>query len=113
MKKILTKALLTLASVSMIAGSSITAQAAQVKPDSKSLYPQTFFVYEIDREEDIIYLSTFSGIEYIWEGIEDWHAGDLASALMYDNGTKSILDDEIIKLHYAGENLYDMENRSK
>ena len=106
MKKILIAALLTLATLT---AGSIKADAAAEKMSEKNLYPQTFIVYEVDREFDIVYLMTFSGMEYEWEGVEDWHAGDIASALMYDNGTPKITDDEIIKLHYAGENIYDMD----
>lgn len=99
-----------IAAALLITFASFTAKAdAAEKMSEKNLYPQTFIVYEVDREFDIVYLMTFSGFEYEWEGVEDWHAGDIASALMYDNGTPKITDDEIIKLHYAGENIYDMD----
>ena len=99
------KALLTITALAAIAAGSITAQAAP--QDLENLYPQTFIVYEIDREYDIIYLTTSTGFDYIWEGVEDWHAGDMASAIMNDNGTQKITDDEILSLHYSGFNVYE------
>ena len=99
------KALLTLTALATIVAGSITAQAAP--QDLTNIYPQTFIVYEIDREYDIIYLTTSTGFDYIWEGVEDWHAGDMASAIMNDNGTKNITDDEILTLRYTGYNIYE------
>ncbi len=83
------------------------ATAAAPKMDQSNLYPCTFIVYEIDRDEDIIFLTDANGFEWEYEGVEDWHAGDVATAMMYDNGTPKIFDDEIIKLHFAGWNIYD------
>lgn len=101
------KALLTLTALATIAAGSITATAAPQDLNTEHLYPVTFTVYEIDRENDIIYLTTSTGFEYIWEGVEDWHAGDIAAAIMYDNSSPKITDDEIIKLHYSGANIYE------
>ena len=66
-------------------------------------YPQTFIISEIDREADLIYLETFSGMVYTWEGCEDWEVNDLAAAIMNDNGTPdNITDDTIEMLRYSG-----------
>lgn len=43
--------------------------------------------------------------DYIYEGVEDWHAGDIASALMDSNGTSKVSDDVIVSLKYSG-NIY-------
>ena len=101
------RSLITLTALITLATGSITAQAAPQDLNTEHLYPTTFIVYEIDKEYDIIYLTTSTGFEYIWEGVEDWRAGDMASGLMYDNGTAKITDDEIIKLHYTGFNIYE------
>lgn len=69
---------------------------------SGSEYPQTFIVSEIDEEADLIYLETFSGMVYTWEGVEDWMIGDIGAAIMDDNGTETITDDLIQQLRYTG-----------
>ena len=65
-------------------------------------YPQTFIVSDIDRDADIMYLETFSGMVYTWEGVEDWQVKDVAAAIMNDNGTEDITDDDIKQLEYTG-----------
>lgn len=65
-------------------------------------YPQTFIVSAIDKDADIMYLETFSGMVYTWEGVEDWQVKDVAAAIMNDNGTPAIYDDEILDLKYSG-----------
>ncbi len=65
-------------------------------------YPQTFIVSEIDEEADLVYLETFSGMVYTWEGVEDWQVSDIAAAIMNDNGTETITDDIIKQLKYTG-----------
>lgn len=77
----------------------ISAQATAPAKD----YPQTFIVSEIDQDNDIIYLETFSGMVYTWEGSEDWEVNDIAAAIMNDNGTPdNITDDTIEVLRYTG-----------
>lgn len=65
-------------------------------------YPQTFIVSAIDKNADIMYLETFSGMVYTWEGVEDWQVKDVAAAIMNDNGTEDITDDDIKQLEYTG-----------
>ena len=65
-------------------------------------YPQTFVVTEVDYEADTITLEDFSGNTWTWEGAEDWMQGDIAAAIMNDNGTPTIYDDEIKQLKYCG-----------
>lgn len=68
------------------------------------IYPTTFEVYALDRKHDIIILQDYNGEIFTWKGIEDWCLGDVASALMNDNGTETITDDEILMLRYSGYN---------
>lgn len=72
---------------------------AKAKSDT---YPTTFRVYAIDRQHDLLILQDFNGYIWTWEGVEDWEPGDIASAIMDDNGTKNITDDSIMKLKYSG-----------
>lgn len=83
----------------------LTTPAADPAPATE--YPKTFIVFEIDRTDDIIYLMDANGNEWIYEGCEDWQTGDVAAATMNDNGTPSIYDDTIEKLHYSGWNVYE------
>lgn len=100
MKKLLISAFLTVAATATFFNSGITAQAKSLNDDS--FYPQTFIVSKVDQKNDIMELRTFGGFIFTWEGVEDWSEGDIASAIMYDNNTEDIRDDEIIKLHYSG-----------
>ena len=72
------------------------------KIDLDNLYPRTARVYEIDRDADLVTVIDAAG--FLWEfyGVEDWEVDDLVSLLMFDNGTKTIFDDEIIKAYYGG-----------
>ena len=67
-----------------------------------SIYPQTFIVTEVCYEDDIEVLEDFTG--NIWEcaGCEDWAKGDIASAIMSNNGTDEMYDDVILSLKYSG-----------
>lgn len=101
MKKLLVRALLTVAATATFLGSSLTAEAKRFGEDS--LYPQAFIVDEIDEKKDLVYLRTFSGFIYTWEGVEDWMVGDIAAAIMYNSGTEeTIVDDQIVTLEYCG-----------
>lgn len=84
-----------------------TLAAPAAVPAPAAEYPKTFIVYEIDRTDDIIYLMDANGNEWIYEGCEDWQAGDVAAATMNNNGTPSIYDDEITQLQYSGWNVYE------
>lgn len=65
-------------------------------------YPETFIVDRVDRENDVLYLETFSGNVFTWNSCEDWEPGDIASAIMNSNGTEEVKDDTIIMLKYSG-----------
>lgn len=65
-------------------------------------YPLTTIVYDMDRENDVVTVEDANGNLWAFEGCEDWEINDICSLLMYDNGTESIYDDEIIIAHYNG-----------
>lgn len=99
------RALFTLAALATIAAGSMKATAytgdnTQRQPE---LYPQAFVVDEIDQANDLVYIKTAAGYIYSFESVEDWMIGDIAAAIMSDNGTPdSITDDQIISIRYCG-----------
>lgn len=69
----------------------------------ETLYPKTFTVSAVDLDNDMVFLVDFNGNEWCISGIEDWAEGDVASAIMSDNGTPdSIYDDKILDIRYSG-----------
>ncbi len=66
------------------------------------IYPQTFVVGNVDYEHDVLILIDYNENEWECYGIEDYDIGDIIAAIMDDNGTEIIFDDEIIDLRYAG-----------
>lgn len=70
--------------------------------DNVNVYPQTFAVVEVDTENDVVTVVDTIGNEWAFDGAEDWHRGDLVSAIMTDMGTESIYDDEFVSVKYAG-----------
>lgn len=80
---------------------SIHPQAKEI-PDTSGLYPMTAIVTELDSEDDIIYVTTATGNEFTFFGCEDYYIGDYVSLIMWDNGTSSVYDDEILEVRYSG-----------
>lgn len=66
------------------------------------IYPQAFIVSEINYEEGILILDDCCGYTWIWEGIEDYSIGDVVAAIVDDNDTEFLFDDELVKIKYAG-----------
>lgn len=66
------------------------------------IYPATMEVVHIDNESDEVYLMTYTGFVYVMTGTEDWMEGDIASLLMFSNGTSTIQDDVIISSRFSG-----------
>lgn len=66
------------------------------------IYPQTFVVEHINYEHDVMILVDYNENEWECFGIEDYDIGDIIAAIMDDNGTEIIFDDEIVDLRYAG-----------
>lgn len=66
-----------------------------------NLYADTFLVTDVCNE----YVSCidYSGECYCFTTDPgDWSVGDLVGVIMYDNGTQSIYDDEILSAKYVG-----------
>lgn len=81
----------------------ITIIATVIMIAAKSLYPSYGKVVKVDRKNDTITIKDSCGRTYTWDGAEDWHKGDGAALLMYDNGTPNkVKDDIIIKIRYVG-----------
>lgn len=66
------------------------------------LYPTAGIVRNVDHFADMIYIVTFDGQEWAYEGAEDWAVGDIIAMLMDDMGTELIYDDEIVAVNYLG-----------
>ena len=67
------------------------------------IYPQVFVIEEIHHNKNIIVFSDYN--HNIWEWIgdpEDFEVGDVIAAAMSNNSTKTIYDDIILEIRYAG-----------
>lgn len=64
-------------------------------------YARTTIVVEVDRNNDLVTVEDSTGNRWQFYGAEDWQEGDCASLLMWDNGTDTILDDEVQGAHYS------------
>ena len=70
--------------------------------EKTNVYPHTMVVTEIDTKSDLVTATDFTGHEWSFYGIEDWHIGDICSCIMNDNGTESVKDDVITNIKYNG-----------
>ena len=66
------------------------------------IYPQTFVVGNVDYERNVMILVDCNENEWECFDIEDYDIGDIIAAIMDDNNTEIIFDDEIVTLRYAG-----------
>lgn len=66
------------------------------------LYPAVGVVFDIDYENNLVIFEDYEQNLWAIEGIEDWEIGDIGALLMDDMDTKSIYDDEIVLVRYAG-----------
>lgn len=73
------------------------------------VYPMIAKVVEVNYDEDVVTVETFTGFLFSFEGCEDWAEGDCASLIMDDNGTEKILDDMIVMAQYGGWTLINWE----
>lgn len=72
-------------------------------PNDHAIYPRGFIIAEMEKETDTLILDDGTGLEWKYEGIEDYWVGDYVVAIMDDNGTpNSIYDDIILDLRYGG-----------
>lgn len=95
------KKLTTIALILILTAIALTASA--------DVYPMTAKVVEVNYDEDIVTVETFTGFLFSFEGCEDWAEGDCASLIMDDNGTEKILDDVIVMAQYGGWTLINWE----
>ena len=70
--------------------------------NADNLYPNTAIVVALDGYEDLVICVDGAGVEWIFEGVEDWMVGDIVSLLMFDNFTENIRDDVIMVAYYGG-----------
>ena len=71
-------------------------------------YPLTGIVteinYEVEPEVDEVTITCANGNRFSWyaDSSDCWELFDLASCIMYANGTKRVYDDEVVLAQYAG-----------
>lgn len=75
---------------------------ATAPAEELGFYPMATIVIGFEEETDTVICSDFNGMEWRFEGIEDWCIGDCASMIMCDNGTTEISDDIICNVRYCG-----------
>lgn len=73
---------------------------ADVAKSNAEYYALTTCVVELDRKNNMVTVEDSTGNRWQFCGVEDWEVNDCASLLMCDNGTESILDDEIHGVRY-------------
>lgn len=69
---------------------------------ARLIYPAAMRVTDVDYETDTVTMETATGIVYAMRGTEDWAVDDVATVLMFSNGTRFVYDDEIIAARYSG-----------
>lgn len=69
----------------------------------EGIYSTTTMVTNVDYDADVVTIQTFSGIEYQFEGCEDWYEGDICTVTIWNNNTpNTVYDDEILQTRYSG-----------
>ena len=98
------KRIITLLAIIAVLTTSIKATAYSGEIDHQpSIYPETFIVDQVDEAADLVTCRTIAGQRFTFYGVEDWMAGDIAAAIMSDNGTpETVTDDIIITVRYVG-----------
>ena len=71
-------------------------------PQVKDCYAQTTVVTEVDRFNTITCRDFNGNLYHFPDEDGDWIEGDIASLLMYNNGTLEIADDKIMDARYTG-----------
>ena len=102
MKKLISVMVLLVVMVcSMCIGASANASEGR-NFNENHIYSLTTVVVDVDYENNRVYCKDFNGEVWCFNGCEDWIEGDIASMVMFDNGSKIIYDDEIISIKYCG-----------
>ena len=68
----------------------------------KNTYPRAMEIVEIDRKADLAICVDAVGMEWEFTEPEDLEVGDIVICTMYDKGTETIIDDEIIDVRWSG-----------
>lgn len=77
------------------------------EPRPHETYSSLFEVTEIDRIEHVVTITDCNGFDFQFYGDDDWEIGDMLTAIMDNNGTHKITDDEIISVRYERPDLFD------
>lgn len=102
MKKMISVLVILAAMVcGMCIGSSANASEGR-NFNENHIYSLTTVVECVDYDHNRVYCKDFNGEVWCFNGCEDWIEGDIASMVMFDNGSKIIYDDEIISVKYCG-----------
>ena len=64
------------------------------------IYSEAMEIVEIN--DDVVMVSTSTGILYEFEGAEDYMVGDIVAVTMFSNGTRIVLDDVILSVRASG-----------
>lgn len=76
--------------------------AAEKNPDPENIYPACGVVIEVNHNADTVTVQDANGFTWTFYEAEDWMPGDVAALTMYNYGTPTITDDEIIDVKYCG-----------
>ena len=75
---------------------------AEEKVDPEKIYPACGVVVALDYTADTVTVKDAMGFTWVFYGVEDWQTGDVVAMIMFDYGTPSIKDDEILDVKYCG-----------
>lgn len=67
-----------------------------------NLYPLCGVVTEVDHKADTVKVTDGAGLDWVFNGAEDWFEGDFAALLMDDNRTPEVFDDKILDVKFCG-----------
>ena len=67
-----------------------------------TIYSKTCIVTEIDTENDLVTVSTATGLLFQFHGVEDNDIGDLLSVTFFTCFSKYVTDDVILAYRYSG-----------
>ena len=85
----------------LVYGACALQNAAMAEEYNQGFYPRCAVVTSIEEDVDLVIAIDGAGIEWRFYGIEDLAEGDLVALLLWDCGTPSIYDDEIIDVCYS------------
>ena len=81
--------------------------------DTETIYSKTCMVTEIDTENNLVTVSTASGLLFQFYGVEDYDVTDIVSVTFFTRFTpKNVKDDMVVSCRYSGfvELFSEMEN---